>query len=148
MIARFLHESVALEKDVKKLQDILKRFRNYLAMLRIQHLELLDGKPILWFLKQNGKETVLCFPFTHEYTMKDIHRVGNYIGIYAAYESGDYKVTEKCFGYYSRDGEDEEKKKSSDLVRKVIRKLSTLPDWKSMSDEMIRVKNMLELSEE
>ena len=147
MIARFLHESVALEKDVKKLQDILKGFHNSLAMLRIQHLELSDGKPILWFLKKNGNETVLCFPFTHEYTLRSMHRVGDYIGVYATYEHGNYEATERCFGY-GTDGEDEEKKKSSDIVRKIIRKLSTLPDWKSMSDEMIRVKHILELSEE
>ena len=142
MIARFLTESVVLEKDTEKLKEIISNFHNTFATLRLQHLNLSDGKPIQWFLKKNGKETILCFPFTHDYNLGKGHFVGNYIGIYAVYDDGREEATEKNF-IYDKEGKTDNSKKSSDLIRKLIKKLSTLPDWKSMSDEAVRaVQNM------
>ena len=144
MIARFLQEknifkeSIVLEKNIQKLNKAIDDIDNIMVSIRKGQGSLSDQKSILWFRKKNNEENILCLPFVHYY--KD--SVTDYIGIYNSYDNSteqQEEFDEKSFGFLIKQDDTEGKKRSSNFARKLIRKLSALPDYDSMKKELDRV---------
>ena len=140
MIARFigLNESIALEKNIDKLQNIIKDFPNHWASFWKEKISFSDGKPILWFMKENESESILCYPFVDTSKRENGTFFVTYVGLYASCPNGKGRIGKQLEGCLGTDAvEDiEGSKKSSDFARRTIRKISSLPDYESMSAEL------------
>ena len=140
MIARFLdlRESIVLEKNMDKLQAVIKDFPNHWANFWKDKISLPDGKPILWFRKDNKNEIILCYPFVDTSRREDGTFFVTYVGLYASCLNGKGRIGKQLEGCLGTDGLDdiEGSKKSSDFARRTIRKISSLPDYESMSAEL------------
>ena len=136
-----VNEGAILEKNRRKLWTAIDKLDNVMATMRKGQDFLSDGRPFPWFQKKNGTENILCFPYIHYYEDK----VSDYVGIYASYDdTQEQESCEKSFGYLVSYDDKENTRKVSDFARKVIYRLSTLPDWKSMQKELDKVSKKMD----